>query len=102
MARQLTTEHLQAAFQAMAWDGWTFDAAMADPTRKAIVSWRARQICEAQAKKQANTSRRRVLAPRQTRQATRRWQQADAQHSPHYPGAAVTDLKRAAAGDRDD
>lgn len=98
MARPLTTEHLQAAFEAMAWQGWTFDAAMADPTRKVIVSWRARQICQAQ----AQAGRRRVLAPRQTRQATRRWQQADAQHGQHYPGAAVTDLKRAAAGDRDD
>lgn len=94
MARPLRPEHLQAAFQAMAWKGWTYDAAMADPTRKAIVSWRARQICDAQAK----TIRRRVVTPRQTRQAVRRWL---AQPAP-YPGAAVTDLKRAAAGDRDD
>ena len=94
MARPLKPEHLQAAFAAMGWTDCTFDAAMADPTRKAIVSWRARQICNAHAK----ASRRRVVAPRQTRQATRRWL---AQPTP-YPGAAVTDLKRAAAGDRDD
>lgn len=93
MARALKPEHLQAAFQAMAWEGWTFEAAMADPTRKAIVSWRARQICDAQAK-----AGRRVV----TLHITGQKKPVRRNTSGRYWPAAVQDLKRAAAGDRDD
>lgn len=41
MAAPLTTEQLQAAFQAFHWAGWTFEAAMADPVRSRIVKGRA-------------------------------------------------------------
>lgn len=93
MARALKPEHLQAAFQAMAWEGWTYEAAMADPTRKTIVSWRARQICDAQAK-----AGRRVVMQR----TTSREKPARRNTSGRYWPATVQDLKRAAAGDRDD
>lgn len=93
MARALKPEHLQAAFQAMAWEGWTYEAAMADPTRKTIVSWRARQICDAQAK-----AGRRVVMQR----TTSREKPARRNTSGLYWPATLQDLKRAAAGDRDD
>jgi|GEM_PF-5300147 hypothetical protein len=93
MARAITTEHLQAAFKAMAWLGWTFEAAMADPVRSRLLQLRARQMCQAQAR------RRVVVAPRQTGQLLiRRW----LAEPNAYPGAHLNDLKRAAAGDRDD
>lgn len=41
MAAPLTTEQLQAAFQAFHWAGWTFEAAMADTVRSRIVKGRA-------------------------------------------------------------
>lgn len=93
MARPLRPEHLQAAFQAMAWEGWTYEAAMADPTRKAIVSWRARQICDAQAK----AGRRSVVL-----HITGKKQPMRRSTSGRYWPVPVQDLKRAAAGDRDD
>lgn len=37
----LTPAQLQAAFEAFAWVGWTFDAAMADPLRARLVRARA-------------------------------------------------------------
>lgn len=96
MARPLRPEHLQAAFKAMAWEGWTYEAAMADPTRKAIVSWRARQICNAE----AVWLRRHVVRPlmRQIRPAL---EDLVPRLMPAI-GGHVTDCKRAAAGDRDD
>ena len=97
MARPIKPEYLQAAFQAMAWEGWTFEAAMADPTRKAIVSWRARQICNNE-----TLMRRYVVRP-----AIRRIRpelEALVKQIPPAAFAAATayDCKRAAAGDRDD
>lgn len=94
MPRPLSTEHLQAAFEAMAWIGWTFEAAMADPARKAVVSWRARQICNAQAK----AGRRVVLKVRQPTG----YRRTNRQLVPYHDEAHRIDLKRAAAGDRDD
>lgn len=41
MGAPLTTEQLQAAFQAFHWHGWTFEAAMADPLRSRLVKGRA-------------------------------------------------------------
>lgn len=92
MARPLRPEHLQAAFQAMAWEGWTYEAAMADPTRKAIVSWRARQIANRE------TLIRRYIARPVVRQMRPRIEALVRSLQPN----SVTDLKRAAAGDRDD
>ena len=94
MARALKPEHLQAAFQAMAWDGWTYEAAMADPARKAVVSWRARQICNAQAK----AGQRVVIRP----PACTGYRCTQKQLAPHHDEVHRIDLKRAAAGDRDD
>lgn len=44
MSAPLTTEQLQAAFQAFAWVGWTFSEAMADPLRARLVRARACQM----------------------------------------------------------
>ncbi len=44
MDAPLTTEQLHAAFEAFAWVGWTFDAAMADPLRARLVRARACQL----------------------------------------------------------
>jgi hypothetical protein len=44
MNAPLTTEQLRAAFEAFAWVGWTFEAAMANPIRARLVSARACQM----------------------------------------------------------
>jgi hypothetical protein len=36
--------HRQAAFVAMGWRGWTYTAALADPTRSRVLECRAAQI----------------------------------------------------------
>lgn len=79
----VTDEHRRAAFAAMGWPGWTYEAAMADPVRGRIVECRAHQL------------------------RTQQWkQERRAQHWRRTPWpplrGASTDLKRAAAGDRDD
>lgn len=75
-----TTEaHRRAAFAAMAWVGWSYEQAMADPTRSHLVQLRARQMSQAKTKAQ-----RRVVVPGRYRQAF------------------LNDVKRAAAGDCDD
>lgn len=94
MARALKPEYLQASFKAMAWEGWTYEAAMADPTRKTIVSWRARQICDAQAK----AGLRVVVRPADCTGFRR----TPKQLVPYHDDVHRIDLKRAAAGDRDD
>lgn len=43
-AQPLAPEHLRAAFEAMHWMGWTYEAAMADPVRSRLVQWRACQL----------------------------------------------------------
>lgn len=44
MNAPLTTEQLQAAFEAFAWVGWTFEAALADPLRARLLRARACQM----------------------------------------------------------
>lgn len=39
-----TTAQLQAAFEAFAWVGWTFEAALADPLRARLLRARACQM----------------------------------------------------------
>lgn len=92
----VTDRHRAAAFEAMHWTGWTFDAAMADPVRSRIVNLRARQICNAE----AVWLRRHVVRPlmRQIRPAL---EDLVPRLMPAI-GGHVTDCKRAAAGDRDD
>jgi hypothetical protein len=80
----VTAEHQRAAFEAFAWTGWTFEQAMADPLRSRLVKLRARQICSAAA-------------------ALRRVRFVAFQKPPQpYRPVHLSDLKRAAAGDRDD
>lgn len=80
----LTEQHRRAAFEAMAWLGWTFEAAMQDPVRSRLVQLRAQQMRQARTK----TRRRVVVVPMAGLQP--------------YQRAFLNDLKRAAAGDRDD
>lgn len=40
----VTDAHRRAAFCAMRWAGWTFDAAMADPVRGRVIECRAHAI----------------------------------------------------------
>lgn len=40
----VTDAHRQAAFVAMGWRGWTYTAALADPTRSRVLECRAAQI----------------------------------------------------------
>lgn len=90
----VTERHRRAAFEAMAWTGWTYEAAMQDAVRSRLVHLRARQICNAEAK----ALRRTVVRTTQ--------QERDARllRTPLPPlrQQPATDLKRAAAGDRDD
>ena len=41
----LTADHLQRAFEAMHWTGWTLDAAMANDMRRRLITCRAHQMC---------------------------------------------------------
>lgn len=90
----VTDEHRRAAFEAMRWTGWTYDAAMADATRRQIVETRAHQIRKQEWK--ANAARPYLRgAIEQLRQ------------QPYRPirllsSRTTTDVKRAAAGDLDD
>lgn len=90
----VTDAHRRAAFDAMHWTGWTFDDAMADDVRSRLVNLRARQICNAEAR----ALRRHVVYA------------ATTGHVDAVKGAPgqrfwpvhVSDLKRAASGDRDE
>lgn len=78
----VTDEHRRAAWQAMHWAGWTFEAAMADTLRARLVECRAHQLRKQQWQQQARPA----------------WA-----GTPRTPApATATDCKRAAAGDRDD
>lgn len=46
----VTDAHRQAAFAAMGWAGWTFDAAMANDTRRRVIEARAASMRTAQFK----------------------------------------------------
>ena len=49
----VTDSHRRAAFCAMRWSGWTFDAAMADATRAKVIECRAHHIRTQEWKAQA-------------------------------------------------
>lgn len=85
----VTDDHRRAAFVAMGWVGWTYETAMADAVRGRVVEARAHQL-------------------RKQQWAAQRWQRAPWPPAPApsslqpYQRAHLSDLKRAAAGDRDD
>lgn len=85
---EVTDAHRLAAFQAMHWLGWTFEAAMGNDTRRRLIECRAHQM-----RKQQWQAERRNRAARYTPRA--------ATPSKPWP-PTVHDLKRAAAGDLDD
>lgn len=88
----VTEAHRRAAFDAMHWMGWTFDDAMADDVRSRLVNLRARQICNAEAR----ALRRHVVYAVTTGHV-------DAiKTGQRFWPVHVSDLKRAASGDRDE
>lgn len=50
----ITHDHLQAAFQAMKWPGWTFEQAMANDMRRRLIECRAATL--AARERNANTA----------------------------------------------
>lgn len=88
----VTDAHRRAAFEAMRWTGWTFEAAMADDTRRRVIEARAHQVRTQQWKATRRTVIRHMAStgdqhPIKGRPGQRFW---------------PIDLKRAAAGDLDD
>jgi hypothetical protein len=100
----VTADHQRAAFEAFAWTGWTFEQAMADELRSRLVKLRARQICSEQARVMRRTVVPMVQGLQQAMREARYRPGIGAQHrhatAPWPP--SLQDLKRAAAGDRDD
>lgn len=84
----VTDEHRHAAFSAMGWLGWTYEQAMADDLRARLVECRAHHLRKQQWQQARRQQRwtRTPWPPAPTRKAT----------------PARQDMKRAAAGDRDD
>lgn len=66
----VTDAHLRAAFELMAWTGWTFEAAMADPIRSRVLRARAAQL---RAQEYRRTHRRVVQAVRRYSPSDDRW-----------------------------
>lgn len=66
----VTNDHLRAAFEAMAWPGWTFEAAMADPIRARVVRARAAQM---RTQEYQRTHRRTVVPVRRYDPRSGRW-----------------------------
>lgn len=85
---EVTDAHRLAAFQAMHWTGWTFEAAMGNDTRRRLIEARAHQL--------------------RTQQWRAERRNRGARYTPHVGTPSkprpptVHDLKRAAAGDMDD
>lgn len=79
----VTDAHRRAAFDAMRWTGCTYETAMQDDTRRRIVEARAHQLRTRQWKTERRAAQRATWTPR-------------------IYSAQVQDLKRLAAGDRDD
>ena len=93
----VTAAHQQAAFQAFAWTGWTYEQAVADPVRSRLVMLRARQLCNAEARVM-----RRSVALAELPCLRAYLQQPHVRGTGVPYGAITHDCKRAAAGDRDD
>lgn len=66
----VTMEQLRAAFELMAWRGWTFEAAMADPIRSRVLRARAAQL---RAQEYRRTHRRTVVPVRRYDPRADRW-----------------------------
>lgn len=66
----LTDQQLQAAFAAMAWSGWTFEAAMAAPIRSRVLKARAAAMRAAEYRR---THTRTVRLVRRFNPATGAW-----------------------------
>lgn len=99
---EVTDAHRHAAFEAMRWSGWTFEAAMGDDTRRRLIEARAHQL-----RTKACCARAEVPTPSLP--------PSQPMHRPACPSrpalapsllraplTGAVDRKRAAAGDRDD
>lgn len=95
---EVTEAHRRAAFEAMHWEGWTFERAMNDDSRRRLVEARAHQV-------RTREACGRAWMPTPSLQANRPVCAAPAvRNTPllrPLPAGAV-DRKRAAAGDRDE
>lgn len=71
---EVTDAHRRAAFAAMRWNGWTFEAAMADETRQRVIEARAHQLRtqEWKATHSRSTTLVRRFNPQQGRWVTQR------------------------------
>lgn len=85
---EVTDEHRRAAFDSLCLAGTTYEAAMQDDTRRRIVEARAHQLRTRQWKAEKHRAIQRHIEA--TLIAKRYW------------ATPAHDLKRAAAGDRDD
>lgn len=102
----LQDRHLREAFELLKFADSTFDQAMADPVRGPIVRWCARQKADAEAR----VMRRRPVtfpgqpAPMRAPVPGPSVRSAPSAAATRHPGPLFTavDVKRAAAGDRDD
>jgi hypothetical protein len=80
---EVTDVHRRAAFESLRMVGWTYEAARANDTRRRVIEARAHQLRTRQWKTELRAAERAAWTPRT-----------------YIP--QVLDLKRLAAGDRDD
>jgi hypothetical protein len=95
---EVTDAHRHAAFEAMHWAGWTFDAAMADDTRRRLIEARAHDL-------RTKACSARAVLPTPSVPVSRPACPSRPVQAPTLLRAPLTgavDRKRAAAGDRDD
>lgn len=95
----VTDAHRRAAFEAMHWTGWTFEAALADDTRRRVVEARAHQMRTQEWKQSKRTLFATVWIGcdfASKPDLTVYWR------PPQGHSSGTIDLKRAAAGDFDD
>lgn len=89
----VTDAHLRSAFAAFAWVGWSYEQAMADAVRSRLIKLRARQLCSEQA---------RVLLRNTYACITGHVNAVQTAPGQRFWPVFQHDVKRAAAGDRDD
>ena len=61
---EVTAEHRLAAFEKMCWRGWSFESALQDSTRRALIEARAHQI---RTREWAATQQRSVIPVKRVR-----------------------------------
>lgn len=98
---EVTDEHRRAAFVSLCLTGTTYEAAMQDDTRRRIVEARAHQLRTRQWKAEKHQAIQQYVSGLRIAQRNARYTPHVGAPSKPWP-PTVHDLKRAAAGDRDD